>query len=395
MAKPDDKESEDGIETVEAEEVDSADGADADAIAAEEIPGDEREQGTDDPAAAAPGSRFGSNAWIMVIAAAVIVAGAIVGILLMQSGTGTSALDAQTAARITALEADRDGLQKRLQAMQAENDALKDKQARLEQALAAVNNASTGHGDRISGLEAAVARQADALAAAARPQTPGVDPAELTTLRDAIVRLEAQTAAQQERERITAGRLDAGDERLAALEGATTSNNAVVLAVGQLHADVTEGRSFVESLKIARTLIGEADEEVMSAISALQASAPKGVATRHQLQARFGTTLAAVLASQHSDAEGFWARTVNRVKGLVSIRRTGEVAGDDIEAVMARAEVRANAGNLAGAAEQMSALSGPGANAAADWLEAVQARLEAEKAVARLRMFAISTLAKS
>ena len=73
-----------------------------------------------------------------------------------------------------------------------------------------------------------------------------------------------------------------------------------------------------------------------------------------------------------------------RLGALASLRRVGEVEGDDAEALLARAERRLAAGDLAAAADLVARLDGPAARELAPWLAQARARATLDAALAGL-----------
>lgn len=430
MSTPRDNEPDDGIETVEAEEVE----ADGDTIAAEEIDRAKDDGGADRSDATKPASRIG---WRTQVAAVVL---ALVGIAalvitftwptpaLWLMGQMPAPLPALAtgggggAARIATLENDHTALKQQYQEVVTRSREQADKQARLEEALAVVNGTVAEIRKTITAQQEANAELAEAVAAqqeanadlaeamaalqeanaalaedlTTKNEQPAAADAELlAALKTEIANLHEQLAVQGEQTKDIAGKLAAGSQRLGALEKTAGSDNALILAVGQLQGEIAAGRPFAASLKATTVLAQAAGLDAGAAIAALTPMAGKGVATRQQLQLGFAQTLTSVLASSAAAQQGFWQRTLARITGLVSVRRTGEIAGTDAEAVMARAEVRMNGGDLAGAAKQMAGLDGSAATAAAPWLAAANGRLAAEAATAKLHLLAISSMAKN
>jgi hypothetical protein len=302
--------------------------------------------------------------------------------------------DGGGAERISALETARASLWRDLRDLRAGAREQADKQARLEQSLAAVNSAVEETREAIATLRQANAEQAATKAARSRQAAPG-NTEQVAALAAEITRLRERLAAQAGRAEDLAGKLAAGGRRLSALEEGAGGGSALILAVGQLQGEIAAGRPFTASLKATTVLARDAGLDAGAIIAMLAPLAGNGIATRQQLQRRFEQTLSAVLASGDSGPQGFWQRTVSRIKGLVSVRRTGEVAGGETDAIMARAEVRMAGGNLAGAVKEMAALGAAAASTAAPWLAAANGRLTAEAATARLQLLAISGMAKN
>ncbi|HKO07964.1 MAG TPA: hypothetical protein VJ487_09650, partial [Alphaproteobacteria bacterium] len=73
---------------------------------------------------------------------------------------------------------------------------------------------------------------------------------------------------------------------------------------------------------------------------------------------------------------------------------TGERAGSAPDALLSRAEVRLQAGDLAAAVAALGGLSGPAADAMKPWLEGAKARLAVDAAAAELSTRALAHLAE-
>ncbi len=174
-------------------------------------------------------------------------------------------------------------------------------------------------------------------------------------------------------------------------EGASAAR-ALVLAIGQLRVALARATPFTSELTRLESL-AEGDGAVTGAVAGLWRDAGRGIPTRALLAERFQVALRAVLRAE-AEASGDWAgRVLSRLSGVISVRRTGvDVPGDEPEAVLARAEARLGAGDLAGAVATVETLTGPAAEAAA-WLESARARLAAEQALDNLDAYATDLLA--
>lgn len=261
-----------------------------------------------------------------------------------------------------------------------------------------------------SAAVAALERRLDAVARAvdARPATPAAPAEAVEALSRRLRALEGGLAGAQETanglERVeqtvggVSGTVETLESRLAALErraggsDAASRRQGLVLAVGQLGARVSEGAPYRAELDRLAGL-AEPDDEVVAALKVLEPHAERGVATLAELRRRFEPLAGEIVrAGAGPDSDGWLDRAVGRLAGLVTVRRTGEVEGTATDAVVARAEVRLAEGDLAGALQQLEALSGAAAEAAAAWRQAAEARLAAAGAVARLEARAIQLL---
>ena len=99
------------------------------------------------------------------------------------------------------------------------------------------------------------------------------------------------------------------------------------------------------------------------------------------------------MKADKKDGDGFLQRTWQRVGSLITIRRVGEVDGEETDAILARAERRLIAGELAATIELMESLRRPASVAAQPWLDRAKTRLRAEHALADLQNQVITGLA--
>jgi len=131
------------------------------------------------------------------------------------------------------------------------------------------------------------------------------------------------------------------------------------------------------------------------AIAELGPFAAAGAPTPAMLEARFPKTVRAALDAERAGAaQGFLTRLWANLKGLVSLRRVGDVDGDDTESRLARAQVRLAEGRLDLAAGEVRALQGPAAAAAAEWLGGAEARLALDRATTALTARLVEELAR-
>jgi uroporphyrinogen-III synthase len=204
---------------------------------------------------------------------------------------------------------------------------------------------------------------------------------------------QAALAAMMAENRRLAGelaRIQAEVERLQGGIVEQTADRATVrraefrLAVGQLRDAAMVGRPFAAELALVREMAGEARRP--EDFAALAQAAERGLETRAALARRFPTLAnAMVAAARTGDVAGRWGELLERVQGLLSIRRVGEIAGDDASARVARAEVLANAGDLAGALAAFDGVQGAAWTAPArGWIEVVRLRLAVEREIAAL-----------
>lgn len=187
------------------------------------------------------------------------------------------------------------------------------------------------------------------------------------------------------------------DNRVAALEARAEapapSAPALALAVGQLHAALRGSGPFRPEFDAVHTLLA-GDADAVSALTAIESHAGEGVPTVAVLRARFAGIAGPIVRAAYAPAEGDWLdRTLARLSELVTVRRVGDdVPGDSAEAIVARAEARLAAGDLAAAVMEVERLEEAPAKVAAGWLADGQARLAAQRALATLDGRAVTAL---
>ncbi len=174
-------------------------------------------------------------------------------------------------------------------------------------------------------------------------------------------------------------RIEALSAALAAVEARAADPLAgFVLAVGQLRAVADSGAPFAEPLAVARRLAPD-DDVLAGAFGVLERHAEAGVATAGALEAEMAAAFADAVAAEAVDkADGWFDKTLARLEGLVSVRRTdGAPEGVAAPAVTGRARAHVEAGDVAAALAELEALAAPAAAEVAGW----RARAEAHAAV--------------
>jgi hypothetical protein len=213
----------------------------------------------------------------------------------------------------------------------------------------------------------------------------------------------ADAALRVENERL-AGRLAELERRLAAVQelaakGARDGGrrtDAQILAGVQLRDAVGRGGSFAPELAAFAALVKD-DAGYAEAIALLKAHAERGVVPHHELVRRFPPAAAAAArAALAPDGADWLSRTLARLASVVTIRRVGEdVGGDKPDAMIARAEARLQADDLAGAVAALEGLAGPPAAALAAWLADARAALAVDRGLALVSRRALAAASAS
>lgn len=268
--------------------------------------------------------------------------------------------------------------------------------ARIEE-TAAAKESLQALSERLSAIEdrgAAVAGTADAERSSALAAASD----EARKLAERMAELEkSQAQAATERETLAEmeKRLAAVEDRPAASQSGTASKGAVLLAVGQLRDAVRLGTAYQREYDAVKALAG-ADPGIGAALLTLGKAAKTGVPTLAVLREEFSAKASPLVAEARGQAaDGWFSTIVAKVGSLVTIRRTDGKGGDDIETLVARAEQRLAAGDLAGTVEAVDAMKPVSTEAAAmvaPWSDRAKTRLAAERALAALHIHAVSSL---
>jgi hypothetical protein len=227
---------------------------------------------------------------------------------------------------------------------------------------------------RITGLESRPAATLDA-------------EREVAALKGDIAKLQAAMTDAADKAKADASALSGGEQK--ALAAARAS--AVIGIAARLSAALDSGLPFATDLGLLAPLAKD-DPKLTEIVAGLQPLAASGVAGRATLAASFPMVAKAALADDLAD-DSFGERLLGKLKGLVSLRRVGaDVAGDTVEAKLARAEAALNAGDVAKAVALVKSLPPQAAKATTAWLARADAHLAAQQAVDQLAAHAVSLL---
>lgn len=177
---------------------------------------------------------------------------------------------------------------------------------------------------------------------------------------------------------------------LAESERATpASQSAIALAVLQMRDALRGAEPFAPALNAVDAQLSGRDDaaakNLRAALEPLRGFAGTGAPSLDSLQAEFPALARRIIAQSHGgEGQDMLSNVLRRLSSLVSVRPVGPVEGDSAEAIVARAESHLNSGDLRAALSALDALSGPAAEAAADWRARAEARLKAQDALATL-----------
>ncbi|WP_420563162.1 mitofilin family membrane protein [Thalassobaculum sp.] len=197
---------------------------------------------------------------------------------------------------------------------------------------------------------------------------------------DLVARLDALAATQKD----LAAKVAQGRNR-------QEQAGAFLLAANLLAAASSDSGTFSAELDAVETAALD-QPEVGEAIGTLRTHAG-GVPSEADLRSRFPSVAASIIdASIVGAGDDVVGTALTRIASLVTLRRTETEEGDDIDAIVNRAEAAANAGDLPGAVQALGALDGDPAKVAQPWIAEAQARIAVDRAVRTLQSRALATL---
>lgn len=205
-----------------------------------------------------------------------------------------------------------------------------------------------------------------------------------------VVRTPAQAPATE------AGSSDVSglSERVGVLEASqarTASAAAAALAASALVEAAQGSRPFADELATLEQLSpGNAE------LPALRSLARTGATSRAALIASFPdyAARAAVAGSAPSQGDGLGARISYALSRVITLRRVGDVQGDGVDAILARAEVATSDGDLDQAIRLLDSLPPAAREAVGPWRARAERRAEVDRRVGALRNQALADLAR-
>lgn len=182
-------------------------------------------------------------------------------------------------------------------------------------------------------------------------------------------------------------------ERLQALEGQqgrAAQAAAGALAAAALMEAAQTSRPFSDELA-ALAVVAPPSADLRS----LRSYAEQGAPSRAALAASFPDYAARAAAAARSpqDDAGLLARIGHALSRIVTIRRVGDVPGNGVDAVLAKAEVQVEEGDIVAALNTLDRLPPAGRTALAPWRARAERRADIDRRIAQIRALALEDLA--
>jgi len=201
-------------------------------------------------------------------------------------------------------------------------------------------------------------------------------------------------AAQSDRVAALAKEDESLQARLAAVESRVdrpeaARRAALGIALASLAGVANEGKPFASELAAVDQLAPGTEQAVT-----LVDAAASGVSNAPALLRTFQPVARdALRAEAAGNADGVWQRFTGNALSLITVRRTGAIEGDDLEARLARIEIALGDGDVAAAVAEANLIEGPASEVMEPWLADATARADVDGLITTLRTSLLSDLA--
>lgn len=234
---------------------------------------------------------------------------------------------------------------------------------------------------RIAGLEARLAQVA-----------PPAGPAQASAAYAQVAQLQGRVASLETAVNVERSRADRAQQMVRDTTERLQKTVRAAGALARLRTNLERGYPFEHEFDDAN-LVLSSDANAVARLQPLRQWAESGIASRADLRSALdGLGADIVRAALLEGTQTWWQAIVARVKSLVIVRPTpdgdipqaGTAEGDRPPAIVARAEARLNDDDIAGALNELSALTGAAADVAQGWVATARARVSADEIMVSL-----------
>ena len=159
---------------------------------------------------------------------------------------------------------------------------------------------------------------------------------------------------------------------------------AMLLVLNEFRGNVSNQRPFGEDLALVQKFAAN-DPEMRQSLQKLAPYAQNGVLSRSALQQEFkGLAMDIVMAKLEGEDLSLQHKARKRMENLVRVRRVDDVTGTSPDAVVARAHILLDQGDIQGAVRELQSLEGAPAQKAAPWMAQAEGTLAANDAATKI-----------
>ncbi|MEZ0260218.1 MAG: uroporphyrinogen-III synthase [Alphaproteobacteria bacterium] len=144
---------------------------------------------------------------------------------------------------------------------------------------------------------------------------------------------------------------------------------AMLLALNEFRSNVQTHQTFDQDLAVLQKLAGN-DKQLQMALQQLAPYAKQGVLSREELQTQFRDLASdIVMAKLKGQDLSVKEEMLRRLSKLIKARRVDDIQGNTVDAVVARAQLMLNKGDVHGAMRELNTLEGQPAAVAEPWMQ--------------------------
>ena len=186
--------------------------------------------------------------------------------------------------------------------------------------------------------------------------------------------------------------LSARLDRVEANQQALAKAAASAFAARTLQLAARTEQPFLSELAVV-----EAGIDDPSLVAALRPYAEKGVPSEVTLAVKFPAVASRANSAAQADdgKDDLFSKLKHALGGFVSVRRTDNVNGQGSEAILQRAEIRLNTGDLKGAVAYLNTLSPAAQKALSPWLDQARARVLVDDTTRHISESALNRLSQT
>lgn len=163
------------------------------------------------------------------------------------------------------------------------------------------------------------------------------------------------------------------------VSGKDVAAAAMLLAMNEFRSNVYNGRPYYKDIALLKKITGN-NPEMNAAIDRLEPYAERGAISKEALESQFkGLAKDIVLAKVRGEDIELRNRAVTRFNNFLAMKKIAEINAEDEAAIVARAQLMLDAGDVAAAVEELQRLDGISAKAAQPWMANAKAKVIAEE----------------
>ncbi len=184
------------------------------------------------------------------------------------------------------------------------------------------------------------------------------------------------------------------DKNLAKLLGNVNANDlgaaALLLTLNEFRSNIGSSKPFSQDLALMQKYAGTSPE-MQKSLQRLAPYAQNGILSRQALQEQFkGLASDIVMAKLQGQDLSVKQQMLARMGKLIKVRKVDDIQGNGVDAVVARAQLKLNGGDVRSAMQELQTLDGAPAQTAAPFMDAAAGNVMADDATTQMLQMVMS-----